>query len=148
IVTGVDNEARAKDLNDLEDKVRAEAERIDVDRDEQLAALEKRLQRRRDFFTKGKEKDFDEDDDFWVRGLNNWAEEQVLPPLEEARTLAGGLFVEIAPELTTEYWNKIRERRRRAAIRDDRGLGGRDVDSGTSAATQIKEALAPLDEEL
>ena len=91
IVTAVDNEARAKDLNDLEDKVAAEAERIDVDRDEQLAALEERLQRRRDYFTKGKEKDFDEDDDFWTRGLNNWAEEQVLPTLEEARTLVGGL---------------------------------------------------------
>ena len=40
IVTGVDNEARAKDLADLEDKVRAESEQIYVDRDEQLAALE------------------------------------------------------------------------------------------------------------
>src|SRR3989304_6358262 len=43
IVTYVDVEARQKDLADLEDKVRAEAERIDVDRDEQLAALEQRL---------------------------------------------------------------------------------------------------------
>ncbi len=66
IVTSVDVEARKKDLNDLEDKVASEAQRIDVDRDEQLAALEQRLQRRRDYFTKGKEKDFDEDDDFWV----------------------------------------------------------------------------------
>ena len=38
-------EARAKDLNDLEDKVKAESERIYVDRDEQLAALEQRLAR-------------------------------------------------------------------------------------------------------
>ena len=56
---------------------RAESERIYVDRDEQLAALEQRLQRRREFFAKGKDKDFDEDDDFWARGLSNWAEEQV-----------------------------------------------------------------------
>src|SRR4029078_13291404 len=91
-------------------KVKAEAERIDVDRDEQLAALEKRLQRRRDYFTKNKEKDFDEEDEFWTRGLNNWAEEQVLPTLEEARTLAGGLFVALAPELSTEGSEKIRER--------------------------------------
>ena len=109
IVTSVDNEARAKDVNDLEDKVKAEAERIDVDRDEQLAALEQRLQRRRDYFTKGKEKDFDEDDDFWVRGLNNWAEEQLLPTLEDARGLAGGLFVEIAPS------SRPRTRRRSAS---------------------------------
>ena len=75
IVTAVDNEARAKDLNDLEDKVRIEGEQIYVDRDEALAALEQRLQRRRDYFAKGKDKGFDEDDDFWARGLDNWAEE-------------------------------------------------------------------------
>jgi DNA-directed RNA polymerase subunit beta' len=148
IVTSVDVEARAKDLNDLEDKVKAESERIDVDRDEQLAALEKRLQRRRDYFTKGKEKDFDEDDDFWTRGLNNWAEEQVLPPLEEARTLAGGLFVEIAPEITTEDSKKIRERVHQSAIRDDRKLAPREFESVATAAVQIREALAPLYREL
>ena len=37
IVTAVDNEARAKDLADLEDKVRAESEQIYVDRDEHVA---------------------------------------------------------------------------------------------------------------
>jgi DNA-directed RNA polymerase subunit beta' len=47
IVTAVDNEKRKTDLADLEDKVRAESERIHVDRDEQLAALEDRLKRRR-----------------------------------------------------------------------------------------------------
>src|SRR6266478_1101801 len=50
------------DLDDLEDKVKAEVERIYVDRDEQLAALEQRLKRRRDYFAKGAEKGFDEDD--------------------------------------------------------------------------------------
>jgi len=148
IVTGVDVDARKKDLNDLEDKVKSESERIDVDRDEQLAALEGRLQRRRDFFTKGKEKNFDEDDDFWVRGLNNWAEEQLLPPLEEARTLAGGLFVEIAPEITTEDSKKIRERVHSTAIRADRKLAPRELESVGTAATQVREALAPLYKEL
>ena len=97
IVTAVDDEKRAKDLNDLEDKVKAEAERIDVDRDEALAALEQRLQRRRDYFTKSKEKDFDEDDEFWTRGLSQLGRGAGLPPLEEARGLVGGLFLEIAP---------------------------------------------------
>ena len=96
IVTAVDNEARAKDLNDLEDKVRAEGEQIYVDRDEALAALEQRLQRRRDYFAKGKDKGFDEDDDFWARGLNNWAEEAGLPTLEEVRKLGSGIFPELA----------------------------------------------------
>ena len=91
----VDVEARAKDLNDLEDKVKAEVERIYVDRDEGLAALEQRLARRRAYFGKGKDKGFDEDDDFWARGLSAWAEEQMLPTLEEARKLVSGLFVEL-----------------------------------------------------
>src|ERR671930_1176650 len=51
IVTAVDVEARAKDLNDLEDKVTAESGRIEVARDEALAAVAGRLQRRRDYFT-------------------------------------------------------------------------------------------------
>src|SRR6266581_2809936 len=127
IVTQVDHEARAKDLADLEEKVKAESERIYVDRDEQLAALEQRLQRRREYFTKGKEKDFDEDDDFWVRGLNNWAEEQLLPTLEDSRSLVNGLFVELVPKITTEDSKKIRELVRNAAIRDDRRLAPREL---------------------
>ncbi len=144
IVTSVDVEARKKDLADLEDKVRAESERIDVDRDEQLAALEVRLQRRRDYFTKAKEKDFDEDDDFWARGLSNWAEEQAMPTLEEARELVGGLFVEIAPKITTEDSKKIRELVRNTAIRDDRKLAPRELEAVATAAIQVREALAGL----
>ena len=85
IVTAVDDEKRARRPERARGPGRAEAERIDVDRDEALAALEDRLARRRDYFAKGKERNFDEDDDFWGRGLSTWAEEQVLPPLEDAR---------------------------------------------------------------
>ena len=35
------------------------------------------------------ERNFDEDDDFWGRGLSNWAEEQGVPTLEEVRELVG-----------------------------------------------------------
>ena len=56
IVTGVDREKRAADLVDLEDKVRGESEQINVDRDEQLAALDERLARRRAFLHQGKDK--------------------------------------------------------------------------------------------
>ena len=68
IVTKVEPEKRAADLVDLEDKVRAESERIDVERDEALAALEGRLERRRQFFASGGDRDFDEDDEFWAAG--------------------------------------------------------------------------------
>jgi DNA-directed RNA polymerase subunit beta' len=147
IVTAVDKERRDADLADLEDKVRGESERIFVDRDEQLAALEDRLARRREFFTKGKERDFDEDDEFWARGLIAWAEEQGLPPLEEARTLVGGLFVDVAKQITTEDSKKIRELVRSAAIRDDRRLAPRELDQVANAAVQVREALAPLQAE-
>ncbi len=144
IVTSVDVDARAKDLNDLEDKVKAEFERIYIDRDEQLAALEQRLARRRAFFAQGKDKGFDEDDDFWVRGLSTWAEEQGLPTLEEARRLVSGLFVELVAQITTEDSKKIRELVRNAAIRDDRKLTPRELELVAVAAEQIRASLAPL----
>ena len=147
IITSVDVEARAKDLNDLEDKVKAEVERIYVDRDEGLAALEQRLTRRRAYFAEGKDKGFDEDDDFWARGLSTWAEEQMLPPLEEARKLVNGLFVELVAQITTEDAKKIRELVRNAAIRDDRKLSPRELEQVASAAEQIRAALVGLRDE-
>ncbi|MGH3030794.1 MAG: DNA-directed RNA polymerase subunit beta' [Gaiellaceae bacterium] len=144
IVTQVEVEKRAADLADLEDKVRAESERIFVDRDEALAALEGRLTRRREYFTKGKERNFDEDDEFWARGLSAWAEEQGLPTLEEARSLVGGLFVEVAGKITTEDSKKLRELVRHAAIRSDRDLSSRELDQVSNAGLQIRDALAPL----
>jgi DNA-directed RNA polymerase subunit beta' len=149
IVTHVDKEARQKDLADLEDKVRAEYERIDVDRDEQLAALEQRLKRRRDYLTKGAEKGFDEDDDFWARGLASWAEEQGMPTLEEARALVGGMFVQLAPQITTEDSKKIRELVRNAAAQENRReLTSREIDLIGNTAERILEALAPLHKDL
>src|SRR6266702_4676099 len=144
IVTAVDGAARKKDLNDLEDKVKAEAERIEVDREEALAALEDRLKRRRDYFAKGKDKGFDEDDDFWARGLSNWAEEQAMPPLEEARDLAGKMFPDLVGQITTEDSKKIRELVRNAAIRNDRKLSPRELENVAVAAEQILGALEPL----
>jgi DNA-directed RNA polymerase beta' subunit len=144
IVTAVDNEKRKTDLADLEDKVRAESERIFVDRDEQLAGLEDRLSRRRDYFTKGKERNFDEDDEFWARGLSAWAEEQGLPPLDEARGLVGGMLAQVAQKITTEDSKKIRELVRQSAIREDRHLSSRELEQVATSATQISAAMVPL----
>ena len=144
IVTAVDVAARKKDLNELEDKVKGEAERIEVDREEALAALEGRLKRRREYFAKGKDKGFDEDDDFWARGLSNWAEEQAMPTLEDARTLAGGMFPDLVNQITTEDSKKIRELVRNAAIRDDRKLTPRELENVAVAAEQILKGLEPL----
>ena len=144
IVTAVDRELRQADLADLEDKVAGESERIYLDRDEALSGLDDRFSRRRDFFAASKERNFDEDDDFWVRGLNNWAEETVLPTLEDIRTLASGVFVALAKKITNEDPRKVRELVRQTATRDDRRLAPREVESVAAAAVQIEAALAPL----
>ncbi|HUF01218.1 MAG TPA: DNA-directed RNA polymerase subunit beta' [Gaiellaceae bacterium] len=144
IVTSVDTEMRQADLADLEDKVAGETERIYLDRDEALAALDDRLARRRDYFASGKERNFDEDDDFWARGLSNWAEEAGLPALEDARALAGKVFVRLAKTITNEDPRRVRELVRQTATRDDRRLAPREVESVAAAAVQIEAALAPL----
>ncbi len=144
IVTQVDREKRQEDLADLEDKVAGESERVYLDRDEALSALDDRLGRRRDYFSAGKEKNFDEDDDFWGRGLSNWAEEAALPSLEEIRTLGGGVFVQLAKTVTSEDPRRVRELVRQTATRDDRRLAPREVESVAAASVQIEAALAPL----
>ncbi len=144
IVTQVDREKRGSDLADLEDKVAGETERIYLDRDEALSALDDRLGRRRDYFAAAKERNFDEDDDFWARGLNNWAEEAAMPPLEEIRTLGSKVFTDLAKKITNEDPRRVRELVRQTATRDDRRLAPREVESVAAAATQIEAALEPL----
>jgi len=144
IVTAVDRDKRQADLADLEDKVAGESERIYLDRDEALSGLDDRLARRRDYFAAGKERNFDEDDDFWARGLSNWAEESGLPALEDVRGLGGKVFVELAKKLTNEDPRRIRELVRQTATREDRRLAPREVESVAAAALQIEAALAPL----
>jgi DNA-directed RNA polymerase subunit beta' len=148
IVTAVDREKRQADITDLEDKVAAESERIYLDRDEALSALEDRLARRRDYFAAGKERNFDEDDDFWARGLSNWAEEAALPTLEEIRGLGGGVFTQLAKSISSEDPRRVRELVRQTATRDDRRLAPREVESVAAAAMQIVSALEPLRIEL
>ncbi len=148
IVTTVDREKRQADLADLEDKVAGESERIYLDRDEALSALDDRLARRRDFFAAGKERNFDEDDDFWVRGLSNWAEEQGLPSLEEVRSLGGKVFTELAKKITNEDPRRVRELVRQTATREDRRLAPREVEAVAAAALQIEAALEPLRRDL
>ena len=117
--------------NDLEDKVKAESEQIYVDRDEALAALEQRLQRRRDYFAKGKDKGFDEDDDFWARGLNNWAEEAGAADARGGAQARRRASSRSSPStVTTEDPKKIRELVRATATRSDRKLAPREHRAG------------------
>ena len=142
IVTSVDKEARDKDVPELEEKVEQEKERLALDKEELLAALETRMQRRRQHFIDGATKDFDEDDEYWARTLNNWAEEAGLPPLEEARTLAGGLLAEVAKRVAGEDPKKVRELVRESAVRDDRKLGPKELDNVSAVGGRGARAAA------
>src|SRR5262249_9165915 len=138
IVTSVDKEARDKDVPELEEKVEQEKQRIALDKDEQLAALETRMQRRRQYFIDGPGKEFDEDDEYWARTLNNWAEESGLPPVDEARGLAGGLLSEVAKRIAGEDPKKVRELVRESAVRDDRKLSAKDLDNVAAWASAAR----------
>ena len=150
IVTSVDKEARERDVPELEGKVEQEKERLMLDREEALAALEERMQRRRQFLIDGSTKDFDEDDDYWSRTLSNWAEEGGIPLLEEARTLAGGLLPEVAKRIGGEDPKKVRELVRESAVRDDRKLAPKDLDNvaawGAAARTLLANELTAIEE--
>ena len=136
IVTDVDKDERQKDLADLEDKVRAEYDAADVDREEQLAALEQRLSRRRNYLTKG-------------NGPRLRRGRRVLGP--RPRQLGGGAGAADArgrararrrplqgdrPKVTTEDAKKIRELVRTTVIRDDRRLQPRELENVAQTATR------------
>ena len=55
-----------------------------------------------------------------------------MPPLEEARDLAGKMFPDLVGQITTEHSKKIRELVRNAAIRDDRKLTPRELENVAS----------------
>ena len=103
--------------------------------------------RRRDYFIKGKEKDFDEDDDFWARGLSNWAEEQGCRrsrtpraggrPLRRGRAADHHRGLEEDPRARAQHGHPRRSQAGAARVR-----------AVATAAVQIREALAPLYKEL
>src|SRR4029078_3088634 len=63
---------------------------------------------------------------------------------DDARARAGGMFVELVGQITTENSKKISELVRNAAIRDDRKLTPRELENVAVAAEQILNGLEPL----
>jgi DNA-directed RNA polymerase subunit beta' len=150
IITSVDKETRDRDVPELEGKVEQEKERLLLDKEESLAALEERMQRRRQHFVDAATKGFDEDDDYWVRTLTVWAEENGIPALDDARKLAGGLLGDVAKRVAGEDPKKIKELVRESAIREDRKLASRELDAvaawAAAARVLIGDELAKLAE--
>ncbi len=108
-----------------------------LDREEQFGELEERLARRRDFFATGATDGFDEDDEYWARTLDSWAEEQGFPPLDEARELANGVLKDVARRIAGEDTRKVRELVRSAAVREDRQLSARELDAVAAWAKAV-----------
>ena len=149
IVTHVDDEARAKDLNDLEDKVKAESERIYVDRDEALAALEERLAAPPRLLRQGQGQGLRRGRRLLGPRPDQLGRGAGAPDARGGRaSSSAGSSSSSSGTITTEDSKKIRELVRNAAIRDDRKLTPRELEQVATAAEQIREALAPLRAEL
>jgi DNA-directed RNA polymerase subunit beta' len=141
ICTHVDDAKRLADLSSLEAKVVEERTQLGTERAEEIALVEERLQRRREFFISGNQDAFDDDDEYWARMLAAWAEEQVFD-LAEARGLASGLLRDVAARIGGEDPKKVRELVHNAAVRDDRKLTPKELDAVTAAAEAILTAAA------
>ena len=125
IVTAVDNEARAKDLNELEDKVKAEGEHIYVDRDESSLALEERPPAAPRLLRHGQGEGLRRGRRLLGPRPHDWAEEQPADARggPQARR---GIFPELARALDRGPEEAPRARAQ-PATRDDRKLTPREL---------------------
>jgi DNA-directed RNA polymerase subunit beta' len=69
IVTAVDDDARERDLDDLQGQVNEVLDSYAAEKEERLLELREALQRREEYLQSGSEKGFDTDDSLWAEGL-------------------------------------------------------------------------------
>ena len=143
ICTYVDYEKREADLNELEGKILAEREQLETERAEEIGFVEERLQRRREFFVSGGRESFDDDDEYWARMLGSWAEEQGFV-LDDARELASGLLRDLAARIGGEDPKKVRELVHTLAVREDRRLSSKELDTIALARRARARRSAPV----
>ena len=140
ICTFVDEEARAADLTELERKVVAEREQLEGEREEEVSRVGERLMRRRRYLATGSQDGFDDDDEYWARMLNVWAEEQGFE-LATDREVAGGLLGEIATNLELTDPKRTREAIHKLAVRDDRALTPKELELVANVAADAIDYL-------
>jgi DNA-directed RNA polymerase subunit beta' len=89
IVTWIDEEARAKDLDRLEKEVNKELDSFAADREQRVLELRESLQRREAYLTSGKQSGFNDEDHLWADALDvnvaKLAEEEREKLLKEVR---------------------------------------------------------------
>ena len=140
ICTNVDEEARAADLSELERKVVAERDELEAEREGEVGHVAERLMRRRKYIATATEDGFDDDDEYWARMLNAWAEEQGFS-LAEDRLVAGGLLAEIAIQLTDTTKKVVGDTIHRLAVREDRNLTPKEIDVVAAVAADAIDIL-------
>ena len=140
ICTNVDEEARAADLSELERKVVAERDELEAEREGEVGHVAERLMRRRKYIATATEDGFDDDDEYWARMLNAWAEEQGFS-LAEDRLAAGGLLAEIAIQLTDTTKKVVGDTIHRLAVREDRNLTPKEIDNVAAVAADAIDIL-------
>src|SRR5690349_33742 len=70
IVTWVDEEARAKDMDSLEKEVRKVLDSYTAEREQRVQELRESLERREKYLTNGKQTHFNDDDHLWAESLD------------------------------------------------------------------------------
>ena len=143
IVTAVDDEARAKDLNDLEDKVRSPS------RSRSTSTATRRSPRSSSGCSgaatsspRARTRASTRTTTSGRAASPTGPRSRRSRPLEEVRSLGSGIFPELASTVSTEDPKKIRELVRATATRSDRKLAPREHEQVATAAQQIQEALA------
>src|SRR5690606_2208280 len=94
IVTWVDEDARAADLDELRTQVDETVEQFATDKEERVLELRERLERRENYLQAAKETNFDDDDYLWaelldieVKKLNDDDREKLLKDLRKSLEL-------------------------------------------------------------
>ena len=129
-------EEKARDLETLAEGVGKEKETLLTDHDEQVVDIDKRRDRRLRYLADGAEDDFDEDDEYWTRTLNQWAEDNGREPLEAMRVAENGIFRDLVMKVGDDL-KRIRKLINDERVRPDRGGLEKDLPAVVAWATAV-----------
>src|SRR5947209_6036636 len=129
IVTWVDEEARAKDLDTLEKEVEKILDSYSAEKEERTLELRESLERRVEFLQNGRQTGFSEDDHLWadsldinVKKLNDEDREKLTKDLR--KTFDSDIqdteaYIEDASERIRQVWDIFREMQPKQVIADE-----------------------------
>src|SRR5919112_2693558 len=129
IVTWVDEEARTRDLADLEKEVQKVLDSYAGEKEERVLELRESLDRRLDFIQTGKQSGFSEEDHLWADGLDinvkNLSDEDRDKLQKDLRKVFDSdisdteAYIEDAAERMRQVWDLFREMKPKVVIADE-----------------------------